>query len=53
MTTPTGTVVTKDDGPRANTTLEGLSQLKPVFREGGTITAGNACPSTTAPPPWW
>jgi acetyl-CoA C-acetyltransferase len=24
--------------------LEGLSQLKPVFREGGTITAGNACP---------
>jgi acetyl-CoA C-acetyltransferase len=36
--------VTKDDGPRASTTLEGLSQLKPVFREGGTITAGNVCP---------
>jgi acetyl-CoA C-acetyltransferase len=44
VTTPSGTVVTKDDGPRAGTTLEGLSQLKPVFREGGTVTAGNACP---------
>ena len=29
---------------RAGTTLEGLSNLKPVFREGGTVTAGNACP---------
>ena len=44
VTLPDGTVVTKDDGPRAGTTLEGLSNLKPVFREGGTITAGNACP---------
>ncbi|HVC14262.1 MAG TPA: acetyl-CoA C-acetyltransferase [Acidimicrobiales bacterium] len=44
VTTPTGTVVSKDDGPRPNTTLEGLAQLKPVFREGGTVTAGNACP---------
>ncbi|HEY5246278.1 MAG TPA: acetyl-CoA C-acetyltransferase [Acidimicrobiales bacterium] len=44
VTTPDGTVVTKDDGPRPSTTLEGLSQLKPVFREGGTVTAGNACP---------
>jgi acetyl-CoA C-acetyltransferase len=44
ITTPSGTVVTKDDGPRAGTTLEGLAQLKPVFREGGTVTAGNACP---------
>jgi acetyl-CoA C-acetyltransferase len=44
VTTPSGTVVTKDDGPRASTTLEGLAQLKPVFREGGTVTAGNACP---------
>ena len=41
---PNGTVVTKDDGPRPGTTLEGLAGLKPVFREGGTITAGNACP---------
>lgn len=44
VTTPSGTVVTKDDGPRPGTTIEGLSQLKPVFREGGTVTAGNACP---------
>jgi acetyl-CoA C-acetyltransferase len=44
VTTPNGTVVTKDDGPRPNTTLEGLAQLKPAFREGGRVTAGNACP---------
>jgi acetyl-CoA C-acetyltransferase len=44
VTTPDGTVVGKDDGPRAGTTVEGLSQLKPVFRPDGTITAGNACP---------
>ena len=44
VTTPDGTVVSRDDGPRAGTTAEGLSQLKPVFRPDGTITAGNACP---------
>jgi acetyl-CoA C-acetyltransferase len=44
VTLPDGTVVSKDDGPRAGTTLERLSTLQPVFREGGTITAGNACP---------
>ena len=44
VTLPDGTVVTKDDGPRPNTTLEGLAQLKPAFREGGRVTAGNACP---------
>jgi len=44
VTTPNGDVITKDDGPRPGTTLEGLAGLKPVFREGGTITAGNACP---------
>jgi acetyl-CoA C-acetyltransferase len=38
------TVVTKDDGPRPGTTLEGLSALKPAFRPDGTVTAGNACP---------
>src|SRR5450755_750515 len=32
VTIPDGTVVGKDDGPRAGTTVEGLSQLKPVFR---------------------
>ncbi len=44
VTLPDGTVVSKDDGPRAGTTLEKLSALQPVFREGGTVTAGNACP---------
>jgi len=44
VTTPDGTVVSKDDGPRPGTNLEALSQLKPAFREGGTVTAGNACP---------
>jgi acetyl-CoA C-acetyltransferase len=44
VTTPSGTVVTKDDGPRAGTTVEKLSQLKPAFRPDGEITAGNACP---------
>ncbi len=39
-----GTLMTKDDGIREGTTLEGVSQLKPVFRPDGTVTAGNACP---------
>ena len=39
-----GTVVSKDDGPRPGTNYESVSQLKPVFRPDGTITAGNACP---------
>jgi acetyl-CoA C-acetyltransferase len=38
------TIVSKDDGPRPGTTLEKLAALKPVFKEGGTVTAGNACP---------
>ena len=41
---PDGSVVDKDDGPRAGTTLEKLAELKPVFREGGSVTAGNSCP---------
>jgi len=44
VTTPDGTLVSADDGPRADTTLEKLSSLKPVFRPDGTVTAGNACP---------
>ncbi len=44
VTTPDGTVVTADDGPRAGTTIEGISSLKPVFRPDGRVTAGNACP---------
>jgi acetyl-CoA C-acetyltransferase len=44
VTTPDGTTVTKDDGPRAGTTVEALAGLKPVFRPDGRATAGNACP---------
>ena len=35
-------VVSIDEGPREDTTLEALSKLRPVFKEGGTVTAGNA-----------
>ncbi len=44
ITTPDGTVVAKDDGPRAGTTAEKLAALKPVFRPDGEVTAGNSCP---------
>ncbi|NQD88110.1 acetyl-CoA C-acetyltransferase [Paenarthrobacter sp. CM16] len=44
VTMPDGTVVSADDGPRAGTTIEGVSGLQPVFRPDGTVTAGNACP---------
>jgi acetyl-CoA C-acetyltransferase len=44
ITTPSGTVVTKDDGPRPGTTVEKLAELKPSFRPDGQVTAGNACP---------
>ena len=44
LTLADGTVVSKDDGPRPGTNYETVSQLKPVFRPDGTITAGNACP---------
>ena len=44
LTLPDGTLVSKDDGPRAGTTAEGLAALKPVFRPDGSVTAGNACP---------
>src|SRR5262249_57184117 len=38
-----GTVtVDKDEHPRPGTTLEGLAKLKPIVRDGGTITPGNA-----------
>ena len=39
-----GAEMTKDDGPRADTSLEKLASLKPVFRDDGSVTAGNACP---------
>ncbi|MFP8885926.1 MULTISPECIES: acetyl-CoA C-acetyltransferase [Streptomyces] len=44
VTLPDGTVVSKDDGPRAGVTLEGVQGLKPVFRPDGLVTAGNCCP---------
>jgi acetyl-CoA C-acetyltransferase len=44
VTLADGTVLAADDGPRAGTTLDAVSQLKPVFRPDGTVTAGNACP---------
>ncbi|MEH1016354.1 acetyl-CoA C-acetyltransferase [Micromonospora sp. CPCC 206060] len=44
VTTPDGTVVSTDDGPRPGVTMEGVAGLKPVFRPDGRITAGNCCP---------
>ncbi len=38
------TVVSRDDGPRAGTTMEVLARLKPAFKPDGTVTAGNSCP---------
>jgi acetyl-CoA C-acetyltransferase len=43
VTTPDGTVVSRDDGPRSGVTLEAVSGLKPVFRPDGVVTAGNCC----------
>jgi acetyl-CoA C-acetyltransferase len=39
-----GSVVAKDDGPRAASTVAKLAALEPAFKEGGTVTAGNSCP---------
>jgi acetyl-CoA acyltransferase len=36
--------ITIDDGPRADTSLEKLAALPPVFKQGGTVTAGNSSP---------
>lgn len=44
VTTPDGTVVSTDDGPRAGVTYDAVSGLKPVFRPDGVVTAGNCCP---------
>ncbi len=41
---PNGSMLTRDDGPRPNTTMEVLATLKPAFRENGKVTAGNSCP---------
>ena len=44
VTTPDGTVVSQDDGPRRGVTMEAVADLKPVFRPDGVVTAGNCCP---------
>jgi acetyl-CoA C-acetyltransferase len=44
ITLPDGSAVSGDDGPRPGTTLDKVSQLQPVFRPDGTVTAGNCCP---------
>ncbi len=44
VTAPDGTVVSRDDGPRAGVTYDAISQLQPVFRPDGVVTAGNCCP---------
>ena len=41
-----GDTLEADEGPRADSNLETLAGLKPVFRDGGTITAGNSSPLT-------
>ena len=44
VTDQDGNEVAKDDGPRASSTLEKLSQLDEAFEGGGGVTAGNPCP---------
>ena len=41
---PDGSEVAKDDGPRANSSLEKLAELPEAFEGGGGVTAGNSCP---------
>jgi acetyl-CoA C-acetyltransferase len=41
---PDGRLMTADDGPRRNASLEKLAALEPAFRAGGRVTAGNSCP---------
>jgi len=41
---PDGRTITSDDGPRADTSLEKLASLPPVFKPDGSVTAGNSCP---------
>src|SRR5688572_3547391 len=43
VTTPDGTVVSTDDGPRAGVTYDAIAGLDPVFRPDGVVTAGNCC----------
>jgi acetyl-CoA C-acetyltransferase len=41
---PDGRTIIADDGPRTGTTLEKLASLPPVFKQDGSVTAGNSCP---------
>ena len=43
VTLPDGSVASTDDGPRAGVTYDAVSQLQPVFRPDGVVTAGNCC----------
>ena len=44
VTLADGTVVSKDDGPRAGVTYDAVKDLQPVFRPDGVVTAANCCP---------
>jgi 3-oxoadipyl-CoA thiolase len=44
VTLADGSVVDRDEGPRSDTSLEKLAQLKPAFEKDGTVTAGNSSP---------
>ncbi len=44
VTLSNGSILENDEGPRADTTMEKLASLKPVFVEGGSVTAGNSSP---------
>jgi acetyl-CoA C-acetyltransferase len=44
VSTPSGQLISKDDGPRPGTTADVLAALKPAFRPDGEVTAGNSCP---------
>ncbi len=44
VVTVPGTEVTRDEGVRSDSSQEALAKLKPVFRDGGTVTAGNSSP---------
>ena len=44
-------VVDTDEGPRKDTTQEALTKLKPAFKFGGIVTAGNSCLLYTSPSP--
>lgn len=48
ITLPDGSVQSEDEGIRPDTSLEALAGLKPSFREGGSVTAGNSSQMTDA-----